>query len=92
MRSKASNKMCLVVVVAFLISTCSSMNADFTFGTPVNLGPAVSSSYYELGPCISPDGLLLYCDSDRSGGYDNVISRIGKKFGRMVCAPEPRVL
>jgi len=36
---------------------------------PVNLGPVVNSSNYEAKPCISPDGLLLFFDSVRPGGY-----------------------
>jgi len=69
--SKTSPKKYLVIVLAFLISTGRNAKADFTFGTPVNLGSAVNSSYNDNGPCISADGLSLYFDSDRSGGYGN---------------------
>ena len=69
--SKTNPKKYLVIVLAFLISTGRNAKADFTFGTPVNLGPAVNSSYNDNGPCISTDGLSLYFDSDRSGGYGN---------------------
>jgi Tol biopolymer transport system component/phosphohistidine phosphatase SixA len=34
--------------------------ADFTFGVPTNLGPAVNSSHDEYDPSISADGLSLY--------------------------------
>ncbi|MBC8471236.1 MAG: protein kinase [Planctomycetes bacterium] len=40
---------------------------------PTNLGPIVNSSYWDMGPCISPDGRELYFHSDRPsglGGYD----------------------
>ena len=43
-------------------------NADFTFGTPTNLGPTVNSSSADAVPTISGDGLELYFTSDRSGG------------------------
>jgi hypothetical protein len=43
--------------------------ADFTFGTPVNLGPQVNSSENEYDPAISADGLELYFQSYRAGGY-----------------------
>jgi len=38
------------------------------WGTPVNLGPTVNSSYPDVGPNISADGLSLYFHSDRPGG------------------------
>jgi ankyrin repeat protein len=38
------------------------------WGTPVNLGPTVSSSFADTSPSISGDGLLLYFTSDRPGG------------------------
>ena len=37
--------------------------------TPVNLGPKVNSSTWDGGAYISADGLELYFDSTRSGGY-----------------------
>jgi beta-lactamase regulating signal transducer with metallopeptidase domain len=40
-----------------------------SWGNPVNLGPTVNSSSIEGGPSISPDGLSLYFNSDRSGGF-----------------------
>ncbi|MBL7186630.1 MAG: PD40 domain-containing protein [Phycisphaerae bacterium] len=36
---------------------------------PVNLGPTVNSSADDNAPCISADGLALYFDSTRPGGY-----------------------
>jgi hypothetical protein len=38
------------------------------WGTPVNLGPTVNSSDDEDCPRLSPDGLSLYFQSNRSGG------------------------
>ncbi len=44
--------------------------ADFVFGTPVNLGEPLNLSFTdEVGPCLSPDGLELYFQSYRPGGY-----------------------
>ena len=34
----------------------------------MNLGPLVNSSSKACGPCLSPDGLLLFFQSQRSGG------------------------
>jgi hypothetical protein len=39
------------------------------WGQPMNLGSTVNSSYGELISCISPDGLSLYFNSTRPGGY-----------------------
>lgn len=58
----------LAFIVAFVIST-KQANADFVWGTPVNLGPSVNSSSGEHGVCISADGLEFYFVSDRPGGY-----------------------
>ena len=42
---------------------------DEDWGTPVNLGPTVNSSAYEVDTGISADGRALFFASDRSGGY-----------------------
>jgi len=39
------------------------------WNTPVNLGPTVNSSAYEVDTSISADGRMLFFASDRSGGY-----------------------
>lgn len=44
-------------------------NADFTFGTPTNLGPIINSSDADAPPNISADGLSLYFSSTQSGGF-----------------------
>jgi Tol biopolymer transport system component/cytochrome c-type biogenesis protein CcmH/NrfG len=41
---------------------------DDDWSTPVNLGPNVNSSYYEVAPNISMDGSTLYFASNRDGG------------------------
>jgi len=38
------------------------------WGIPVNLGPTVSSSDFDYGPTISPDGSTLFFTSNRPGG------------------------
>lgn len=55
-------------MVAVLLGGGSS-KADFTFGTPENLGPTINSSYGDYDICFSPDGLMLFFSSNRSGGY-----------------------
>jgi Tol biopolymer transport system component len=39
------------------------------WGDPVNLGSVVNSSSQDARPCLSADGLLLFFDSQRLGGY-----------------------
>jgi Tol biopolymer transport system component len=43
--------------------------ADYILGAPKNLGPQVNSSDFEYDPAISADGLELYFQSYRAGGY-----------------------
>jgi hypothetical protein len=43
--------------------------ADFTFGTPINLGPIVNSPDVDWMPSLSADGLTHYFGSRRSGGF-----------------------
>jgi len=42
---------------------------DALWGEPVNLGPVVNSSYAERQPNISADGLWLFFQSNRTGGF-----------------------
>jgi serine/threonine protein kinase len=42
---------------------------DDPWEEPVNLGPTVNSAAQDVRPSISVDGLLLFFDSDRPGGY-----------------------
>jgi hypothetical protein len=59
-----------VALVAGVLGWGSAGRADFTFGTPVNLGPAINSPSSDMTACISPDGLSLFFSSNRSpGGY-----------------------
>jgi len=58
----------LVMVLALGLAA-EPVKADFTFGTPTNLGPTVNSSAWDLATNIPADGLTLYFTSDRPGGY-----------------------
>jgi len=62
-------KSTLLVLALVFILAVEVVDADFTFGTPINLGGPVNSSSNDWGPCISVDGLELYFQSPRSGGY-----------------------
>ena len=66
-------KVISILLVVALTMSANTAKADFTFGTPVNLGQPVNSVSDDWGPCLSADGLELYFESNRvgrSGGYD----------------------
>ncbi|MFC1634412.1 LamG-like jellyroll fold domain-containing protein [Planctomycetota bacterium] len=71
MKRLNGDRMRLVVfgIAAGIVFGGGIVKADFTFGEPVNLGPTVNSSSGDAPDCISYDGLELYFDSNRSGGY-----------------------
>ncbi len=62
------NTILLVLVLALGLAS-EVANADFTFGTPTNLGPTINTSSGDAVASFSADGLEMYFDSDRSGGY-----------------------
>jgi hypothetical protein len=68
-----------VGVVAVMAFGGGSANADFIFGTPVNLGPPVSSPYADGITCITADGLEMYISCLNRpgglGGWDIWVSR-----------------
>ncbi|MHC4295805.1 MAG: TolB-like translocation protein [Planctomycetota bacterium] len=64
------NKKTILLLLAS--STALAINiakADFIFGTPVNLGPAINTSAGEMKPNISSDDLSLFFGSNRRDGY-----------------------
>ena len=64
-------RMSLIVVVFVVAGVFGGRHAiaDFTFGEPANLGPKVNSPSGDSPGCFSSDGLEMYFDSNRSGGY-----------------------
>jgi len=58
----------LIYLISFVLALGLVAKADFTFGTPTNLGPTVNSSARDGRPSISADGLSLYFISNRPGG------------------------
>ena len=65
-------KKMLTILVLALGLTAELAKADFTFGTPTNLGPTVNTSAFDGVPSISADGLELYFSSGRPGGYGSL--------------------
>ncbi len=69
-RPRWAGAMLLLGVLACVVLTNAYVaKADFTFGTPINLGPTVNSSANDFLPSISADGLSLFFSSRRPGGY-----------------------
>ena len=58
----------LLIAANAIILIDKDAKADFTFGTPINLGPPVNTQDSDGSPHISPDGLSLYFQSGRPGG------------------------
>jgi len=68
-RTRWAGAMLLVAALACVVLTNAYVaKADFTFGTPTNLGPTVNSSAGDGNPSISADGLELCFGSKRPGG------------------------
>ncbi len=59
--------MVVILVLALGLAT-EVANADFTFGTPTNLGSPANNSSNDRMPSVSADSLTLYFTSDRPGG------------------------
>ena len=63
-------RLVLVGLVAAIVLGGGSAKADFTFGTPTELGPPIWSPGHDpQGSCFSRDGLELYFCSNRPGGF-----------------------
>ena len=58
----------LVGVVTVIVLGAGSAQADFTFGTPMNLGPPINSPYQEEVMAMPADGLSIFFVSNRPGG------------------------
>jgi Tol biopolymer transport system component len=61
-------KISLTLVLA-LCMVLEVTKADFTFGEPINLGPTINSPSLDGTPSVTADGLSLFFNSQRSGGY-----------------------
>jgi len=63
-----SVRLVLIGFIAVLVIGGEITNAEFIWGTAVNLGPNVNSTANDIGASILADGLTLYFSSNRSGG------------------------
>jgi hypothetical protein len=77
MNDTSINKTMILLWLTAALMTCEIATADFFFGRPQNLGPAINSASNEAGITLSSDGLELYFSSQRPGGrgdYDIWVS------------------
>ena len=58
-----------LLLVATSVLAAEVAQADYTFGGPVNLGPVVNSPTLDGTPSVTADGLSLFFNSQRAGGY-----------------------
>jgi len=70
MRVCVSSKVIVLLIgfCAAILIGAGSVKADFTFGTPTNLGSPINTSYDDQPVGITADGLSLYLASKRLGG------------------------
>jgi len=61
-------RLVLIGFIAVIMLSGRSAEADFTFGTPINMGSIVNTSDQCGHPSISSDGLSLFFTSLRPGG------------------------
>ena len=65
----------ILKITILSMAFCSSLAAAPAFAqhwcAPVNVGSGVNSAFQENYPSISPDGLAMYFDSNRPGGFGN---------------------
>ncbi len=64
-------QMAVLAPMVLVLAESEQVQGDFRFGEPANFGPTVNTSDYEYDPDLSTDGLELYFQSPRSGGYGN---------------------
>ncbi len=48
---------------------CTRPSVQDAWGTPVNMGPRINSGSHDYCANLSPDGLVLFFESNRSGNY-----------------------
>jgi len=67
---KQKREIIVLTYFTVIIAICGNANAaDLTFGIPLNMGPTLNSPNFEEKQFISSDGLELYFQSTRAGGY-----------------------
>ncbi len=71
----------MVAVAGLMLASAWAGRArgDWLLGTPKNLGPQVNSTDSEYDPALSADGLELYFQSSRAGGFGDSDLYVAKR-------------
>src|SRR5215831_15489824 len=69
MNSRITSAVIGLALVALMAASPAAGPKFSTWSTPLNLGATLNSPGVDAGPAISKDGLSLYFNSDRPGGY-----------------------
>ncbi len=67
LKSIGGTALALLLLVGSMASASAQRYSDWS--APINLGPTVNSTAMDRGPAISKDGLSLYFESSRPGGF-----------------------
>ena len=59
----------LLLLVSLFAYYAAAAPTFSDWSAPVNLGPIVNSAFTDAGPAVSKDGLSLYFNSNRPGGF-----------------------
>ena len=75
--SKAIFALLLALAASVLLTAPRFLAAQgfSEWSPPVNLGPAVNTGFIDAGPALSKNGLSLYFNSDRPGGFGGCQAR-----------------
>ncbi|MEI6388402.1 MAG: DUF4440 domain-containing protein, partial [Spirochaetota bacterium] len=76
---KIKKRLFVAAAVTLAFFAGGSLQAQATFGTPVNLGPMINSGSDEGSPSVTADGLELYFHSDRAGGQGSFDVWVSKR-------------
>ena len=72
MTAKQTRIFAWLVISALALLPAAQAQQFGPWSVPINLGPTINTTlYYEQGAAISKDGLSLYFQSNRPGGYGN---------------------
>ncbi len=65
----ASNRPIVTATGNYDLWMCTRPSVQDAWGTPVNMGPRINSGSHDYCANLSPDGLVLFFESNRSGNY-----------------------
>jgi hypothetical protein len=68
MKTYSTKSLLIAMAIAILMAATTASAQEFgPWSTPVNMGPVINSSFDDMHPSLSKDGLSLYFSSNRPG-------------------------